>query len=102
MPFRLNPRIFPAAVSATVAASEAKTALRPQPPVADPVFGDSFARFVVALLGRMTELAIPAPRVAKLPTKERLPSEKDATRLLESFCTAGFFITLSPPRLRHN
>src|SRR6266853_5163021 len=30
MPFRLNPRIFPALVSTTVASSEARTLLRPQ------------------------------------------------------------------------
>jgi len=37
-PFRLNPRIFPAVVSATVAASEAMTVLRPQPLAADFIF----------------------------------------------------------------
>jgi hypothetical protein len=37
-PFRLNPRIFPAVVSATVAASEAMTVLCPQTLAADFVF----------------------------------------------------------------
>src|SRR6266404_8591733 len=91
MPFRLNPRIFPAVVSATVAASEAITTPRPQPPVANSVFGDAPAAGCdVAPLGKMTELAIPAPRVAKPPTKERLPSEKGANRLLGSFSTEDF------------
>jgi hypothetical protein len=37
-PFRLNPRIFPAVVSATVASSEAMTVLCPQTLAADLVF----------------------------------------------------------------
>jgi hypothetical protein len=37
-PFRLKPRIFPAFVSATVAASEATTVLLPQPLAVDFVF----------------------------------------------------------------
>jgi hypothetical protein len=37
-PFRLNPRIFPALVSATVAASEAMTVLGPQTLAPDFVF----------------------------------------------------------------
>jgi hypothetical protein len=37
-PFRLNPRIFPAVVSATVAASEAMTVLYPQTLAVDFVF----------------------------------------------------------------
>jgi len=48
----------------------------------------------------MTEPATPAPRVAKPPKKERLSLEKGATRLLESFCTGGFFIKLSRLTLR--
>src|SRR5258708_19366786 len=93
MPFRLNPRIFPAVVSATVAASEASTTLRPQPPVANFVSGDTPAAGCAAtLLGKMTEPAIPAPRVAKRPTKERLPLERGASRLWEPRCAGGFFI----------
>jgi hypothetical protein len=92
----LNPRIFPAVVSATVAASEAITTPRPQPPVTNSVFGDGpAAGCAIALLGKMTEPAIPAPKVAKPPTKERLPSEKGANRLLEFFCTGGLFIKIS-------
>jgi hypothetical protein len=37
-PFRLNPRILPVVVSATVAASEAMTVLCPQTLAADLVF----------------------------------------------------------------
>jgi hypothetical protein len=96
MPFRLNPRIFPAVVSATVAASEAITTPRPQPPVANSVFGDApVAGCAITLLGRMTEPATPAPTVTKPPKKERLSLEKGANRSLESFCTGGFFIKLS-------
>src|SRR6266849_10325660 len=101
MLFRLNPRIFPAVVSATVAASEAITTPRPQPPAANSVFGDApAAGCVLALLGRMTEPATPAPRVAKPLIKERLPSEKGANRLPEFFCAEGFFIKLSLLTLR--
>src|SRR6266853_154185 len=100
MPFRLNPRIFPAVVSATVTASEAITTVRPQAPVTNSVFGDApAAGCAIALLGKMTELAIPAPRVAKPPTKERLPLEKGANRLLGSFSTGGFLIKLALPQI---
>jgi hypothetical protein len=96
MPFRLNPRIFPAVVSATVAASEAITTVRPQAPVTNSVFGDApAAGCAIALLGKMTEPAIPAPKVAKPPTKERLPSAKSVNRLPEFLCTGGFFMKLS-------
>src|SRR5258708_36559508 len=97
MPFRLNPRIFPAVVSATVPASEAIITPRRQPPFTNSVFVDaSAAGCPMTLLGRMAEPAIPAPRVAKPPKKKRLPLEKGANRLLESFCTGGLFIRLSP------
>jgi len=70
-PFRLKPRIFPAVVSATVAASEAMTKLRP-PPVADFVFeGGSGMGFDTAGDRKMTEPARPAPKVAMPPMKER-------------------------------
>jgi hypothetical protein len=71
-PFRLNPRIFPAIVSATVAASEAMTVLCPPTLAADFVFlcpsGVSCAN---AVAGKMAEPANPAPRVATAPMKER-------------------------------
>src|SRR6266850_3893373 len=67
-PFRLKPRIFPAFVSATVAASEAMTVLCPQSLVGDFVFGGTFGEAcAVAVAGKMTEPANPAPRVA-MPT----------------------------------
>jgi len=71
-PFRLNPRIFPAVVSTTVAASEAMTVLRPQAFVVDFVFGE--ARGVGcanAVAGEITEPANPAPKVAMAPIKKR-------------------------------
>jgi hypothetical protein len=71
-PFRLNPRIFPAVVSATVAASEAMTVFRPQVFVVDFVFvGTCAVGCAKAVAGKMTEPANPAPRVAMAPMKER-------------------------------
>jgi hypothetical protein len=70
-PFRLKPRIFPAVVSATVAASQAMTRLRP-PPVAHFAFeGGSGTGFDTAGDRKMTEPAKPAPKVAMPPMKER-------------------------------
>src|ERR1700674_207207 len=70
--FRLNPRIFPAVVSATVAASEAMTVLCPQTLAADFVFlSASGVASAKAVAGKMTEPANPAPRVAIAPIKER-------------------------------
>jgi hypothetical protein len=68
----LNPRIFPAVVSATVAASEAMTVLRPQPVAADFVFGGaSGVGCANAVAGMIAEPANPAPKVAMAPIKER-------------------------------
>ena len=78
-PFRLKPRIFPAFVSATVAASEAITVLCPQLLVVDFVFGGaSGVACAIAFAGKMTEPANPAPRVAMPPMKERRPLEAGA------------------------
>lgn len=78
-PFRLKPRIFPAVVSATVAASEAMTVLRPQPLVVDFVFwGASGVGCAIAVVGKITEPANPAPRVAMPLMKERRPLEAGA------------------------
>jgi hypothetical protein len=58
-PFRLNPQIFPAAVSATVAASEAMTVQCPQTLAADFVFlGRSGVASANPVAGKITE---PAP-----------------------------------------
>jgi hypothetical protein len=77
-PFRLKPRIFPAFVSATVAASEATTVLLPQPLAVDFVFvWISRGGCAIAAVGK-TELANPAPKVAMPPMKERRPLEVDA------------------------
>jgi hypothetical protein len=71
-PFRLNPRIFPAVVSATVATSEAMTVPRPRTFAAGLVsllaFGVASAN---AVAGKITEPANPAHRVAIAPIKER-------------------------------
>jgi hypothetical protein len=78
-PFRLKPRIFPAVVSATVAASEAMIVLRPQLLVADFVFGEaSGGGCAIAVVGKMTEPVNPAPRVAMPLMKERRPLEAGA------------------------
>jgi hypothetical protein len=78
-PFRLKPRIFPAFVSATVVASEAMTVLLPQQLAVDFVFGRaSRGGCAIAVVGKMTELANPAPRVAMLPMKERRSLEVGA------------------------
>jgi hypothetical protein len=78
-PFRLKPRIFPAFVSATVAASEAMTLLLPQPLAVDFVFEwVSRGGCAIAAVGKMTELANPAPKVATPPMKKRRPLEVDA------------------------
>jgi hypothetical protein len=71
-PFRLNPRIFPAVVSATVAASEAITVLCPLTLAADFVFLSAAGVATAnAVAGKITEPANPAPRVAIAPIKER-------------------------------
>jgi len=71
-PFRLNPRIFPAVVSTTVAASDAMTVLRPQPPVVDFVFEAASGMGCDSAVARkITEPAKPAPKVAMRPMKER-------------------------------
>jgi len=75
-PFRLNPRIFPALVSATVAASEATTVLLAQPLTVDFVLAGAFGlSCAITALGKMTEPVNPAPRVAMLPMKQRRPLE---------------------------
>jgi hypothetical protein len=71
-PFRLNPRIFPAVVSATVATSEAMTVPRPRTFAAAFVFLSAFGvASANAVAGKITEPANPAPRVAIAPIKER-------------------------------
>jgi hypothetical protein len=78
-PFRLKPRIFPAFVSATVAASEAMTVLLPQPLAVDFVFGMACGGgCAIAVVHKMTELVNSVPSVAMLPMKERRPWEVGA------------------------
>jgi hypothetical protein len=77
--FRLKPRIFPAFVSATVAASEAMTVLLPQPLAVDFVSGRACGGgCAIAVVHKMTELVNPVPSVAMLPMKERRPLEVGA------------------------
>jgi hypothetical protein len=77
-PFRLKPRIFPAFVSATVAASEAMTVLLPQPLAVDFVFGGASGGGCAIAVVCTTELANPAPKAAMPPMKERRPLEAGA------------------------
>jgi len=85
-PSRLNPRSFPAVVSATVAESEAITVLRPQPLAVDFAFGGgSGVGFAIADVGNRTAPANPAPSVAMPPTNERLPLEKGVAWFFGSF-----------------
>src|SRR5438067_10941977 len=82
-PFRLNPRIFPAVVSATVAASEAMTVLRTQTLAADFVFlRASGVGCPNPVAGKIAEPANPAPKVAIAPIKERrfVSSDPDPRR----------------------
>ena len=85
-PFRLKPRIFPAVVSATVAASELMTVLRPQPVAADFVFGGaSGVGCANAVAGMIAEPASPAPKVAMAPIKERRSLNADPDSRLRRF-----------------
>src|ERR1700737_1920645 len=92
-PLRLKPRIFPAVVSATVAASEAMTLLHPQPLAADFAFGGaSGAGCAIAVVDKMPDPANPAPKVAMPRTKDRRSLEKGVNWLFNFFCTSGFLI----------
>jgi hypothetical protein len=94
MPFRLKPRILPAVVSATVAASEAITTLRPQPPVADFVFeGGSGMGCDSAVARKITEPAKPAPKVAMRPMKERRSLKAGLDSRFGSFFKGGSCLT---------
>jgi hypothetical protein len=85
-PFRLNPRIFPAVVSATVAASEAMTVLCPQTLAADFVFlSASGLASADAVAGKISEPANPAPRVAMAPIKDRRSLNADSDSRLSRF-----------------
>src|SRR6266446_2424131 len=85
-PFRLNPRILPAVVSATVAASEAMTVLCPQSLAADfVVVRASGVGCANAVAGRTTEPANPAPRVAIAPIKERRSLNADPDSRFSGF-----------------
>jgi hypothetical protein len=97
-PFRLNPRIFPAVVSATVAESEATTVLCPQPLAADFVFeAGSVVSSPNAVLGKMTEPTKPAPRVAMAPIKERRSFDADPdSRFSRFFDVIPTFLPPSP------
>src|SRR4029077_3041251 len=88
-PFRLNPRIFPAVVSATVSASEAVTVLCPQTLPEDFVFlPASGVGCANAVAGTTTEPANHAPRVAIAPIKERRSLNADPDSRLSTFFDA--------------
>jgi hypothetical protein len=71
-PFRLNPRSFPAVISATVAGSEAMTVLCPETLAVGSVFlSGSGEASPKAVAGKITEPANPAPRVAIAPIRDR-------------------------------
>src|SRR4029077_9264165 len=106
-PFRLKPRIFPLVVSATVTASEAVTVPRSRLAVGF-VFGSaSGVGCAIELVGKMTEPANCAPRVAMPLMKERRPLEASPCPGLRFLCTYGSFIESSRSslfarrRLRH-
>jgi hypothetical protein len=72
---------LPAVVSATVAASDAVTVLRPQGTSADSGFEcPPFEGSAIAFAGKMTEPARPAPKAAILPTSARRPLENEVKR----------------------
>jgi hypothetical protein len=72
------------------------TMLRPQPPLADSVFGGAFAPdCAITVLGRMMDLANPAPKVAMQPTNERLPLEGSVNWFFDFFGMSGLLSNLS-------
>jgi hypothetical protein len=84
-PFRLNPRIFPALVSTTVASSEATTLLRPQGSAAGCVLdGVAVADDTRGFFGARAEAVIPAHDAAIPASKVRLPLEKGAAEFLDT------------------
>jgi len=78
----LKPAIFPAVVSATVAASEATTVLPPQGTAADSGFDEDSASIS---LGAMTEPASPAQRLPCHPMSARRFLEKSVKVSLDIF-----------------
>jgi hypothetical protein len=84
-PFRLNPRILPAAVSATVAASDAITVLRPQITLPDSADGAAPGESAIVLAGAINELDSPAPTAAIPRTRARRLLEKGVKRSPDVF-----------------
>jgi hypothetical protein len=84
-PFRLNPRIFPALVSTTVAASEATTLLRPQGSAAGcGLGGAAIADDTRGFFGARAEAVTPAHDAAIPASRVRLPLEKGAAEFLDT------------------
>jgi hypothetical protein len=75
-PFRRNPRIFPAVVSATVPL-EAVTLLFAQLVVAGCLDEASAVRCALTFGSKTPELANPAPKVAMVPMNKRRPLKQD-------------------------
>jgi hypothetical protein len=97
-PFRSNPRIFPALVSTTVAASEQRTLLRPQGAVVGcgPEVAAAENR-PIRFVGAMDLLVSPAQDAAMLPKRARLPFAKGVKRspdVLECDCFSKSFTVL--------
>src|SRR6478672_2701576 len=100
-PFRRKPRIFPAAVSATVL-SEAITLPFPQLVVANALGEASGLRCASVLRDKMAEPANPAPAVAMLRRNERRSLEQGAGCRPGCLSTEPLFLHLNrPPFLIH-
>jgi hypothetical protein len=83
MPFRLNPRIFPAPVSTTVE-SEAMTLMGPQGTAAGCKLGSEVvADSADRLFGAIAEPVNPAQDAAMPASRVRLPLEKGAEEYLD-------------------
>jgi hypothetical protein len=84
-PFRLNPRIFPALVSTTVASSEATTLLRPQGIAAGcGLDGAAVADDTRRFFGTRAEAVTPAHDAAMPANRVRLPLEKGTAESLDT------------------
>jgi hypothetical protein len=84
-PFRVNPRIFPALVSATVASSEATILLRPQLAGAGcELVGAAVADEARSLFGARAEAVTPAHDAAMPASRVRLPLEKGTAESLDT------------------
>jgi hypothetical protein len=99
-PFRRNPRILPALVSATVAASDAMTLLSWQGTATGRVLGgETVEDSPSSFFGAIAEDASPAQDAAMPPKRARLPFEKGADRSLDAVSCDSFSDSLTVPLL---